>query len=198
VNRALAAFGAALVLLLTACESGAAPPGESNVEVDTPQLREQKADAGIEPCEPGTGSDGELPDLTLPCLGGGKDVDLSTLRGPLLLNVWWSGCAPCVREMPVLQQLHDEDGDRITVLGVDVETSPSAALRFADEVGATYPQLADPGGTIFDDADLRLPAAFPATVLVDADGRIVFKEAIEIESLDQAHDLVREHLGLTL
>ena len=118
MSRALAAFGAALVLLLTACESGAAPPGESNVEVDTPQLREQKAAAGIEPCEPGTGSGGELPDLTLPCLGGGSDVDLSTLRGPLLLNVWWSGCGPCVREMPVLQQLHDEDGDVHHHLGV--------------------------------------------------------------------------------
>lgn len=197
MRKAAAALVAA-VLLLTACESGAAPPGESNVEVDTPELREQKADAGIEPCEPGTGSNGELPDLTLPCLGGGSDVDLSTLRGPLLLNVWWSGCGPCVREMPVLQQLHEDDGDRITVLGVDVETAPSAAIRFAGEVGATYPQLADPGGTIFDDADLRLPAAFPVTVLLDADGRVVFKKAIEIESLDQAHDLVEEHLGLTL
>ena len=49
-----------------------------------------------------------------------------------------------------------------------------------------------------EDADLRLPAAFPVTVLLDADGRVVFKKAIEIESLDQAHDLVEEHLGLTL
>jgi thiol-disulfide isomerase/thioredoxin len=196
LRRSAAALSAAL--LLTACQGGVAPPGESNVEVDTPELREQKAAAGIEPCEPGTGSGGELPDLTLPCLGGGADVDLSTLEGPMLLNVWFSGCAPCVREMPVLQQLHEEDGGRIAVVGIDVETSPGAAIRFADEVGATYPQLADPGGTVFDDAELRLPAAFPVTVLLDADGRVAYKAAVELTSLGQVHDLVRDHLGLTL
>ena len=39
-------------------------PGPSKVEVDTPELRALKAEAGIEDCVPGPGG-GALPDLTL-------------------------------------------------------------------------------------------------------------------------------------
>ena len=48
--------------------------------VDTPQLRRMKASAGVEPCRPGAATDGALPAVSLPCLGGGEAVDLSTLR----------------------------------------------------------------------------------------------------------------------
>ena len=43
---------------------------------------------------PGPGG-GALPTITLPCLGGGTSVDLSTLKGPLVLSLWQAGCAPC-------------------------------------------------------------------------------------------------------
>ena len=43
-------------LALTGCSDDVSPPGnERQVDVDTPELRELKADAGIEPCEPGAG-----------------------------------------------------------------------------------------------------------------------------------------------
>jgi thiol-disulfide isomerase/thioredoxin len=191
-----AAAAVAMVLLLTACDGGAPGPGKSKVDVDTPALREQKAAAGIETCVPGSG-ESQLPDLTLPCLGGGPSVDLSTLRGPMLLNIWYSGCGPCRDEMPVLQQFHARYGDQVPIVGIDVETYPDYAIGFADEVGATYPQIADPGGTVFDDADLGLLQAFPQTLYVDADGHVV-KEAKEIESLDQLLASVEANLGVSL
>ena len=55
---------AALVVVLTGCADDIEPPGQSNVEVDTPELREAKAAAGIEPCVPGPGG-GELPESEL-------------------------------------------------------------------------------------------------------------------------------------
>ena len=83
-------------------------PGKSPVRVDTPELRALKAKADIAPCPASSvgteGSPGSLPDLTLPCLGGGRDVDLAGLRGPLLLNFWSQTCGPCQQESPLLEK----------------------------------------------------------------------------------------------
>jgi thiol-disulfide isomerase/thioredoxin len=205
VRRRLAAALAAVLLLggLTACDGGVPGPGRSDVDVDTPKLREQKAAAGIEDCTPGTGAS-DLPSLTLACLGGGPDVDLSTLAGPVLLNVWYSACAPCRNEMPVLQQFHEQYGDQVPLLGIDTETTPSSGIGFAGEVGATYPQLADPGGDVYgedyayDGKEVRLLQAAPQTIFVDADGDIATIAATEIKSVDELVDLVETHLGITL
>lgn len=196
MRRALAAAAAAL-LLLSGCDGGGiAAAGPSDVDVDTPELREMKAAAGIEDCVPGTGTN-DLPALTLPCLGGGPEVDLSTLQGPLIINLWYSGCAPCRDEMPILQRFHEQYSDQVALVGLDVETYPDYAISFADEVDATYPQLADPGGTIFDDGDLGLRAAFPQTIFVAADGTFT-AEAGEIETLAELEDLVASNLGVRL
>ena len=95
VARSLRWAAAALAVLsavgLVGCGGGDAVPGPGapHIDVDTPQLRALKAEAGIEPCRSGErGSD--LPAVTLSCLGGGRAVDLSTLDGPLLLNFWSS------------------------------------------------------------------------------------------------------------
>ncbi|WP_170285948.1 TlpA family protein disulfide reductase [Nocardioides rubriscoriae] len=196
VLAGLAALTAGLVLL-SGCDGAVPSPGPSKVDVDTPALREQKAAAGIEDCVPGSGTS-DLPALTLPCLGGGPDVDLSTLKGPMLINLWYSGCGPCRREMPVLQQFHDTYADQVPIVGIDIETYPDYAISFADEVGATYPQLADPGGTIFDDAGLRLAQAFPQTIYLAEDGSVAAIEAKEIKSLDALVRSVQTNLGVTL
>ena len=82
--------------------------------MDTPDLRELKAEIGMEDCVPGPGG-GALPEITLPCLGGGTSVDLSSLRGPLVLSFWFAGCEPCKEEMPALQAFDDQYGDRVPV-----------------------------------------------------------------------------------
>jgi hypothetical protein len=66
--------------------------GPPDVDVDTPALREAKRDAGIEDCPETEDVDGELPELTLDCLGGGPSVDLSELRGPAVVSVWAQWC----------------------------------------------------------------------------------------------------------
>lgn len=190
---------AALALLVTGCDGGSPvqTPDDIEVEVDTPALRQQKAEAGIDDCRPGPGG-GALPELTLPCLGGGPDVGLHDLKGPLLINIWWSGCGPCRREMPAIQAFYEQHGDRVDVLGVDVETYPGAAIGFAETVGATYPQLADPGAFIFDQADLRVAQVFPQSLVVDADGEVARIEAVEFTSVDEVEQFVEDSLGVTL
>ena len=101
MRRVLVAL-AATALLASGCSSSSDAdtvpgPGEPTVQVGTPDLAAAKAAAGIETCTPGPGASGSsaLPAVTLACLGGGPSVDLSTLQGPMLLNFWFAGCAPC-------------------------------------------------------------------------------------------------------
>lgn len=186
------------VTLLTACDGGVPGPGKSDVAVDTPELREQKATAGIEDCEPGTGESG-LPDLVLPCLGGGPDVDLSSLEGPLVINLWNTTCQPCLREMPVLQEFHETYGDQVSLIGLDVtDTQPGSAISFAERVGATYPQLADPGGEVFEQDAVRVVPAYPQFLLVDADGRVADPVTGGLDSLAEVVAMVEDTLGITL
>lgn len=200
----------ALPLILSACANTAATgidtsrsSGgvlESRVDVDTATLRALKEKAGVETCVAGSGDAsvpvGGLPQVELPCLGGGPDVDLSTLRGPLVINLWAQWCGPCRAELPYYQRLHVEADHEVEVIGVDYQdTRPDVALELAGETGVTYPLLADPG------AELRVPfrvRGLPAVVFVDGDGAVTHTEYVVIGSYDQLRDLVEEHLDVAL
>lgn len=112
--------------------------------------------------------DGGLPSVRLPCVGGGS-VDLAGLRGPALVNLWWSGCAPCREESPLLQRAATAARGQLTVLGVDVE-DPDPGLRFAIDHGVRYAMASDPHERV---KDAGLLPGFPVTYFVDGSGRRV-------------------------
>lgn len=198
---------AALVVvgvLLTGCTSdddGFGPlPGPARVDVDTPDLRQLKKRAGVEPCVPGTGQpvDGGLPEVTLACFGGGDAVDLSTLRGPMVINLWASWCGPCRAEMPILQDFHEHHGDRVPVLGIGwQDVQAVAAMELVVSAGVTYPLLADPNSSL-DSVDGLPIRGLPGIVLLDSGGQVAYRNLEEIESEQQLVDLVGQHLGVTL
>ena len=201
--RPLAGLLACLLLGSCAGSTGSAGAGtggtsaaEARVEVDTPALRQLKHAAGVEPCVPGSGGarDGALPDVTLPCLGGGPDVELSGLRGPLVLNLFAQWCGPCREELPHYQALHRKAKGELTVLGVDyLDTQPERALRLVQQSGVTYPLVADPAGELRTEFKIR---GLPGIVFVDASGRVTDVEFTLIRSYPQLRALVREHLGV--
>ena len=185
---------AAVVGLLAAGCTSPQQRLEDHVDVDTPELRALKEQAGIEPCpEPGGGARTEAPDVTLPCLGGGPDVALPSVAGPAVLNVWAQWCGPCRAELPLFQRLHEEGGDRLQVLGIDwQDTQPDGALELARASGVTYPLVADPAALV---ADAWRITWLPVTVFVDERGRTTVL-ARRIDSFGELRGLVADHTGV--
>jgi thiol-disulfide isomerase/thioredoxin len=201
VRTLLAALLPAL-LVLTGCTGGSvAGPGSARIDVDTPELRAAKAEAGVEDCVPGEAEpvEGGLPAVTLPCFGGGPDVDLSTLRGPMVVSLWASWCGPCREEMPLLQDFHEQHGAQVPVLGIDYQdTQTGAAMDLVQDTGVTYPLLADPQSALDGATPIPRLQGLPFLALVDADGRVVHREFVVVKSRQQLEDLVAEQLGIEL
>jgi thiol-disulfide isomerase/thioredoxin len=203
--KAVAALAAAaLALTLAGCTSSQETPiipgpGPSKVKVDTAELRALKATTGVEDCRPGPGG-GALPDVTLKCLGGGTKVDLSTLRGPMLISLWYAGCGPCKQEMPALESFYQDHGDQVPVLGIDfTDQYPGSALETLKHRGVTYPSVADPGGDLMaTDEFAKVRTGLPAMYFLDAKGAVSYVEFGGLDSEQKIVDLVRDHLGVTL
>jgi len=176
------------------------PPGEARIDVNTPALAALKKAAGVEDCTPGdaTPVDGGLPAVTLPCFGGGPDVDLATLRGPLVVNLFASWCAPCRKEMPVLQQFYEKYGDRVGVIGVDyTDSQTEPAMELVQRSGVTYPLLADPQSRLQGAAPFPNRMGVPLFAFVAADGTVSIATG-GVDSVAEMVDLADQHLGTHL
>lgn len=98
------------------------------MDVDTPALREAKRSAQVEPCMPPDGPGSDLPELTLPCLGGGEEVVLADVSGPAVLPLWASWCEPCKDEPPLFARVADDLEGRAAGWGSTTRT-PSPTGR---------------------------------------------------------------------
>jgi thiol-disulfide isomerase/thioredoxin len=103
----------------------------------------------------------------------GTELRLSDLKGrPVLLNLWATWCAPCVREMPSLERLAAERGATLAVLAV------SEDRRAEEAVGPFLERHSLKRLPIYLDAKSNVSHAFgvdaiPSTILIDRNGREV-------------------------
>ena len=122
-------------------------------------------------CSHQDGGEGKpLPAASLSSLSTGKPADLDADGKPLIINFWASWCTPCRAEMPAFEQVHQELGDQVAIVGVTDEDDHDASAEAAEEAGVTYPLLVDDDQTLL--TDLRV-SGLPGTVFVDADGNVV-------------------------
>lgn len=141
-----------------------------------------------------TDATAELPPATLVGFDGGEAVEVAELLGgrPLVLNFWGSWCAPCVAEMPDLQELHEAAGADLHLIGINTRDAPSNAQDFVAEFGITYDQVIDPQGAYFTATG---SFGMPTTLFVRPDGSVAYRQTGPM-TLQQMRDLTAEHLGV--
>jgi thiol-disulfide isomerase/thioredoxin len=186
--------------LLVACgphAPSAVRPGTRQVDVSSPDLVAYKSHTDIPNCPrlASGGIDGGMPSVTVPCLGGGRSVDVAGLRGPLIVNFWASWCNDCVKEMPALAA-YAKSQSKIKVLGIDyLDTQPGAALELAEGSHVAYPLVADTTGALDRAGALPHIPGLPLTAFLDADGKIVHLEAGAMKTEADVAAAARKYLG---
>jgi thiol-disulfide isomerase/thioredoxin len=92
----------------------------------------------------------------------------------LVLNFWATWCAPCVEEMPTLQQVaHDYRGQGVAVVGLGIDNA-DAIRRFQTQLQLDLPLLvASATGSNLARELGNISGALPYTVLISPKGTVV-------------------------
>lgn len=115
------------------------------------------------------------PDFTLLDLDG-QPVQLSDYQGQIvMLNFWYSSCAPCREETPTIQETYQKLADQgFVVLGVNVRQNERGGVagiedvqEFVDNYGVTYPVIIDEQNKVGQEYQIHL---LPTTIFIDQDG----------------------------
>ena len=164
------------VLAVAGCKRGETATqtrGSGDKKADTPATA-----TGV---EVGT----RLPEYSAMNLDGSKFELASRKEKVVLLNIWATWCGPCRIEIPELQRIHNQYASKgFEVVGVSVDDGDVQVVReFVAEQKMTYPIVLDPQGNL---ANTLQASMLPTSIMLDRDGKIVWKHIGLIEANDAA------------
>jgi thiol-disulfide isomerase/thioredoxin len=154
---------AALILSVTACNKPPEPANRSAVSA---------------PAEPAKGVDRSHTGTPAPAITftdpEGEDTTLASFAGkPTLVNLWASWCAPCVKELPTLDQLSRDQHGKLNVVAINEDNGPKASV--VAFLQANRIVNLDP----YQDSKMALSGALapvlPTSILYDANGKEVWR-----------------------
>ncbi len=121
----------------------------------------------------------------------GVAQDLKTFNGRFaIVNFWATWCVPCKEEMPDLAAIQNEYAPLgVQVIGVtaDTEKDKAKVLKFVRDVKVNFPiwlGLTNPQMESF-----GVGKALPATVIVNREGKIVWRKVGKIDAVELRKEL---------
>lgn len=123
----------------------------------------------------------------------GKPISVATYRGKVLvINIWWSGCGPCIAEAPKLKAAYATG--KAAFLGIDVrDNSAAQGLAFERSLGIPYPSIYAPDGSAVLAFHASVsPQAPPVTIVLDPQGRVAAVVRGLIQGNDTLKDLIQD------
>ncbi len=137
-----------------------------------PQAPEPAATATQSPVSRFVPAEGDFAAVA-PVDGQGQPADMAPYRGKaLLVNLWATWCAPCIKELPSLGTLQQAlGGDQFQVVTIAVDERDPAKIEpfLAQHGAANLPVLIDRDRTLEKVAQV---SALPTSLLVDRDGKV--------------------------
>jgi thiol-disulfide isomerase/thioredoxin len=114
-------------------------------------------------------------DFTLDGLDG-EILDFESVKGKVVfINFWATWCAPCVAEMPSIEELYGKykDNAEVVFVMINVEMKEEKVKKFIKKKGFTFP--------IYFPNQTRLPKIYesngiPTTFVLDKEGYIAYKK----------------------
>jgi thiol-disulfide isomerase/thioredoxin len=105
----------------------------------------------------------------------GKKIDLSSYRGkPVLIDFWATWCGPCLLSMPGFSRIDNDFKSRgLVVISVDQDSTPEDATEYLARHHYTWTNYHDTGSKV---SRAFKGDGIPLTVLIDAQGKIVYYE----------------------
>ncbi len=136
-----------------------------------------------------SGRPGQPLNDTYPRLDG-TTAGFADYRGrPVVVNFFSSTCAPCLMEMPALEQVHQELGSSVAFLGMNAEDTVEDGKAIIAKTGVTWDIGRDPKDELLQ----RLGGVgLPTTFLLDREGRVVFSHVGALKA-DELRDALRDH-----
>src|SRR5688572_6751021 len=114
-----------------------------------------------------------LPDITLADMDG-KPTQLASFGNrPLMVNFWATWCAPCRREIPLLNKIRAErQAQNAEIVGIAVDFRDDV-LKFVAKVPLRYPLLIGEEDGLAAAEAFGMGMAFPFSVFSDSQNRIL-------------------------
>jgi len=102
----------------------------------------------------------------------GKEYTLDDFKGKVVvINFWATWCAPCLREMPALENIYQKyRNDGVQVIGIVVVSNKNDISSKLKKTGITYPILLGSKKTIAAYGNFY---SIPQTFIVGRDGKIL-------------------------
>jgi thiol-disulfide isomerase/thioredoxin len=130
-----------------------------------------------------------LPHVGIQTLAGDTFATADLIGRPLVVNFWYSTCAPCKRELPAFAAVQAKLGDQVRFVGVDTFPPSDDEAAFARDRGVKYELLYDPNGELTSAVGI---ANSPQTLFIDAHGTIL-EQTGELTA-DRLEELIRTKL----
>ncbi len=114
----------------------------------------------------------KAPDFTLKTISGNSINLADTLKTkPAVLVFWATWCPACLREIPDVEKYYKAKGDKVAVIGINVQESEKKVAGFAAKKGISYPVALDTSGSVARAYGVR---GIPSVIAIDKSGDILY------------------------